>query len=186
MRLLFAIVLLFMLPVSLVAEDFGEPNPRPLTSNLVAESPRRANAHPLSTRQIVHDSALIFSGTVLSVEHLGTGPSGSQGITQVSFRVQSAIRGVRPGQVIQIREWGGLWSVGERYQPGETVVLFLYPNSRLGLTSPVGGAAGRFRVDKSGRVQIPNEHTFRSSSTLQQPSIRVKDFAAAIRRAAKE
>src|SRR5579864_1734898 len=87
----FAIALLILLPISLAAEDLRERDPQSLTSNLVAEPPRQAIAQPLSTRQIIHDSALIFSGTVLSVEHLGTGPNSPQGITRISFRVQSAI-----------------------------------------------------------------------------------------------
>jgi hypothetical protein len=186
MRYLSAIALLIVLPIFLAAEDFRERDPQSLTSNLVAESPRQADAHVLSTRQIVRDSALIFSGTVLTVEHLGAGPNCSQGITRISFRVQSAIRGVRSGRVIQIREWGGLWSVGERYQPGETVMLFLYPNSKLGLTSPVGGSAGRFRVNKSGHVQIGSVNDFRKSGALPRSNINVRDFAAAIRRAARE
>jgi hypothetical protein len=175
-----------MLPASLAAEKFREPNPLPLTSNLVAESPRQATPPPLSAKQIVHDSALIFSGTVLTVEHLGTSPSGSQGITRIKFRVQSAARGARTGQIVQICEWGGLWSGGERYRPGETVMLFLYPNSKLGLTSPVGGAAGRFQVDKLGRVQIGSDHDFVRSGAVSKPNINVRDFAAAIQRAAKE
>jgi hypothetical protein len=31
-------------------------------------------------------------------------------------------------------------------------MLFLYPPSKLGLTSPVGGPLGRFKIDPDGRV----------------------------------
>jgi hypothetical protein len=34
---------------------------------------------------------------------------------------------------------------------GERVLLFLYPLSRLGLTSPVGGSLGQVALDASGR-----------------------------------
>ena len=53
-----------------------------------------------------------------------------------------------------IREWAGLWNTGERYETGERVLLFLYPKSKLGLTSPVGGKLGRYAVDAAGRVLI--------------------------------
>ena len=33
-------------------------------------------------------------------------------------------------------------------------MLFLYPPSKVGLTSPVGGGAGRFRVDPQGNVIV--------------------------------
>ena len=186
MRYLSAIALLILLPISLAAEDLRERDPQSLTSNLVAQSPQQVIAQPPSTRQIIHDSALIFSGTVLSVEHLGTPPNNPQGITRIRFQVQNGVRGARPGQIVQVCEWGGLWSAGERYRPGEIVMLFLYPKSKLGLTSPVGGTAGRFRVDKLGRVQIGREHDFVRSTAISRSNINVRDFAAAIRRSTRE
>jgi hypothetical protein len=186
MRFLSAGFLLCVLSVFVAAEDLPEFSPRSWPSNLLLESPLQASPRPLSTKQIVQNSALIFSGTVLTVEHLGTGPSGSQGITRIRFRVQNGVRGARPGQIVQIREWAGLWSAGECYRPGESVMLFLYPNSKLGLTSPVGGAAGRFHVDKLGRVQIGREHDFVRSGAVSKPNINVRDFAAAIRRSTRE
>ena len=36
------------------------------------------------------------------------------------------------------------------YLVGEKYVVFLYPKSRLGLTSPVGYAQGKFLVEKKG------------------------------------
>jgi len=69
--------------------------------------------------------------------------------------------------------------MGERYQPGEQVVLFLYPASSLGLTSPVGGEMGRFQVDKVGRVALKTEDGRRAK-------IELRNFAATVRRAARE
>ena len=186
MRYLPAIALLGVLPIFLAAQDFRERDPERLLQSLDVESPRQVIPQPLSTELIVQNSALIFSGTVLSVEHLGARPSSPQGITRISFRVQSAVRGARPGQIVQISEWGGLWTTGERYRPGETVMLFLYPNSKLGLTSPVGGTAGRFQIDKLGRVKIGREHDFVRSGAISKPNINVRDFAAAIRRSTRE
>ena len=120
-----------------------------------AETPGGRAALPLPDHQgnfvpglglLARHSGVIFSGAVVRVEHLSSDTAGTVPTTQITFRVQTAIRGVRPGQVIQIREWEGLWNSGERDRPGERVLLFLYPASRLGLTSPVGGL-GRFRVD---------------------------------------
>jgi len=185
MRFFSAGFLLCVLSISVAAEDLSRFSPRNWPSNLLSESPPQNRPQPLSTRQIVRDSAMIFSGTVLTVERLGAAPS-SQGIMRIKFRVQNAVRGARPGQIVQICEWGGLWTDSERYRPGETVMLFLYPNSKLGLTSPVGGAAGRFQVDKLGGVQIGREHDFVRSGAISKPNINVRDFAAAIRRAARE
>lgn len=85
-------------------------------------------------QRMTRDSGMVFSGGVTQVQRSATLP----GTTQISFRVESAIRGVRRGQIVTIREWSGLWNNGERYVNGERVLLFLYPKSKLGLTSPVG------------------------------------------------
>jgi hypothetical protein len=62
-------------------------------------------------RHIIRDSGKIFAGAVLKVERLGPGPTGGIGTTQISFRVEEAILGVRRGQVIQITEVG--WVVAD-------------------------------------------------------------------------
>jgi len=130
-------------------------------------------------QRLARHSGLIFSGTVIRVEHLNPKGAGGPAITQTTFRVQQAIRGVRAGQIVDVHEWGGLWEMGERYQPGEQVVLFLYPASRLGLTSPVGGEMGRFRVNKAGRVLLKTEGG-------RHAKVELRNFAATVRRAARE
>jgi len=111
---------------------------------------------------------------------------------QVTFQVEQAIRGVRVGQTLSIREWTGLWSSGERYHLGERLMLFLYAPSKIGLTSPVGGPAGRFTVDKEGRVQLSRLQA--QAVRVMVPQIRIdpdhrvpmRDFTRALRRMAVE
>jgi hypothetical protein len=98
---------------------------------------------------------------------------------------------------LTILEWLGLWSSGQRYAVGEHVLLFLYPPSRLGLTSAVGGALGQFHLDSGGGI-LPSEWQFaafqadplfsgrsagRSAGRLR---IVFDDFAQALRRAVAE
>jgi hypothetical protein len=109
-----------------------------------------------SLRLLNQNSGYIFDGTVLSVRP-DQNDANDVATVQITFRVEQAIRGTRAGQILTIREWGGLWSSGERYRPGERLLLFLYSPSSLGLTSPVGGAAsGRFVVDSRGNAVIEN------------------------------
>ena len=131
---------------------------------------------------LTRHSGMIFSGTALKVEHLNPKSASAVASTRITFRVVTAIRGVRRGQVIQIREWDGLWNSGERYQPGERVLLFLYPPSRLGLTSPVAGRLGRFRVDDGGRVEVQNP----SGIGPRPKPIQLRTLAAEVRRAAEQ
>ncbi len=107
-------------------------------------------------RQLNRDSGFIFDGTVLSAGRVTESGSDTVPTVQITFRVERAIRGTRNGQVLTIREWGGLWNSGERYRTGERLLLFLYNPSKLGLTSPVGGPLGRFVVDSGGNVSLEN------------------------------
>jgi hypothetical protein len=109
-----------------------------------------------SLRSLTRNAGYIFDGTVLAVEQVAPSETSSLATVQITFRVEQAIRGTRPGQLLTIREWAGLWNSGERYRPGERTLLFLYSPSKLGLTSPVGGPSGRFAVDSSGNALVEN------------------------------
>ena len=85
---------------------------------------------------------------------------------RITFRVEQAVRGTQTGANISMRQWVGLWNSGERYRVGERVVLFLYPRSKLGLTSAVGGARGRFTITRDGQVLLPAPQ---ASGREQQP-----------------
>lgn len=151
-----------------------------LSAETVKPSPKPSPQFP-AVQQVVRSSGRIFSGEVLKVEHLGSQTGGPPAITRITFRVETAVRGVRQGQLVQMREWQGLWNSGERYSPGEHVMLFLYPNSKLGLTSPVGGPAiGRYRVDQSGQV-LP-----KAPSGGPVTPIPIRVFATTVRQLAKD
>jgi hypothetical protein len=132
-----------------------------LALSAMAEQPSRAqlpgtpSSSPYSQRppSLIRSSGYIFAGTVKSVDRVA--PKGDAVATvKISFHVDQAMRGVRAGQILAIREWAGLWESGERYRPGERVLLFLYPPSKLGLTSPVQGPMGRFKIGPDGQVVV--------------------------------
>ena len=111
--------------------------------------------HPISPwRSLNRHAALIFAGRVLHIHRSTSVNLRDVESVEISFIVEQAIRGVRRGQTLTIREWAGLWVVRPRYRVGERVVLFLYPPSRLGLTSPVNEITGRFAVSSAGRVRF--------------------------------
>ncbi len=112
-------------------------------------------------RRLARRAGMIFAGTVLS-----TGPRLAQNTTssdtpsnlrwggdfiEVRFRIDRPVAGVQRGQILTIREWTGALSRQPALRSGERVLLFLYPPSRLGLTSPVGGAQGQLRLDSTGQ-----------------------------------
>jgi hypothetical protein len=141
--------------------------------------------------QFARAAGMIFSGTVTKVEPRPATPASGHAVTTVAitFHVENAIRGATPGQELTISQWIGAWSSGQRYRVGERVLLFLYPPSKLGLTSCVGGAMGHFVVDPQGRVLLTAQHlaAFRTDSVLGGKSrVYFSDFALAVKRLAEE
>jgi hypothetical protein len=144
---------------------------------VVAEQPARptlpiatppGSARPQHPRPLTQSSGYIFAGTVKSVERVA--PKGNGVATvQINFHVDQGLRGVRTGQMLAILEWAGLWESGESYRPGERVLLFLYPPSKLGLTSPVQGPMGHFKIGPDGQVALTPE---RISFLAPRPRIR--------------
>jgi hypothetical protein len=131
----------------------------------------------------------IFSGTVTRIDHHAATSGKPVATVSITFHVEEAIRGVTPGENLTISQWIGLWSAGQRYRVGERVLLFLYPRSKLGLTSCVGGEIGRFTVDTWGRVLLSSRHlsAFRADPVLGGRSrVPFRDFALAVRRAGEE
>jgi hypothetical protein len=138
---------------------------------------------------ITRSAGTIFSGTVTAITRRPPSSAQSVETVAVTFHVENAIRGATPGENFSIAEWIGLWSGGQRYRIGEHVLLFLYPPSKLGLTSCVAGEAGRFAIDIWGRVLLSAGHqsAFRSDSILGGKSrIGFGTFALAVRRAGAE
>jgi hypothetical protein len=121
----------------------------------------------VTLRQLTSSAGYIFVGRVKSVQYLPAG-SGHVPTMRVRFQVEQGLRGVRSQSVLTIRQWAGLWDDGQRYRTGERLLLFLYRPSKLGLTSPVGGARGRFALDRHGEVLLGMERAALWRDSLQQ------------------
>ena len=150
----------------------------------------QATAGP-SLHQMAASAGYIFAGTVTSVERVPATHSNEIETIRVTFRVDEGVRGVQPRQMLTIREWAGLWNAGEHYRPGEHVVLMLYPPSHVGLTSPVGGALGKFALDRDGNLATQPTETLAHDPVVGpwlrgRNHVSGRDFARVLRRAAKE
>ena len=109
-------------------------------------------------KELSRRAGMIFAGTVLG----STPPTATAGraapVVRLTFRVDRAIAGVERGQVLTIHEWTGVWSMLRPMRKGQHILIFLYPPSRLGLTSPVGGWLGQVALDASGKNVSRSEH----------------------------
>ena len=102
-------------------------------------------------QQLSQRAGMIFGGTVLTAAPQTSRTDRAPSTVELSFRVDRAIAGVQAGQILTIHEWAGASSRHRPMRPGDHLLLFLYPPSRLGLTSPVGGALGQIALDASGQ-----------------------------------
>jgi hypothetical protein len=160
----------------LAAAYSGPPQALPITSGM---------------RSLIRSSAYIFAGTVLAVEHIKPLPNELPTV-RISFHVDQAIRGVQQGQTLSVREWALVWNSGERYRRGDRVLLFLYPLSKLGLTSVVAGS-GRFDINARGEILVEQNpmSIVRDEPVQQRESVRRnrlpnRSVIQALRRAAQE
>ena len=148
--------------------------------------PTRTAPPILGLPQIARAAGIIFSGTVTNVSYRPANAREPVETVAITFHVENALRGAIPGDLLTITEWAALWSGGQHYRAGERVLLFLYPPSKLGLTSSVGGPLGRFRFDAQDRILFSAQQVsaFRTDSVLGGKSrIGFSDFALAVRQA---
>jgi hypothetical protein len=131
--------------------------PSPITPVWIPP-PNPVAPHPIVFQQLVHTAGIIFSGRVTSVGRATSSLGPDHASTAITFQVEHAMRGTSPNQTLTIHEWAGLWERGERYHVGERLLLFLYTPSKLGLTSPVAGALGRFALDSQGHIVMSPQH----------------------------
>ena len=122
-------------------------------------------------RQMSRRAGMIFTGTVLSVAAPTAAVDrvvpGATPAVQLSFRVDEAIAGVDRGQILTIHEWAGAWSMHRPMRKGQRILIFLYPPSRLGFTSPVGGSLGQVALDSSGKSASSAQPRFAKASVSQ-------------------
>ena len=145
---------------------------------------------PANLREVTARAATIFVGRVIYIKPMPVAGSGQVGSVQITFQVEQGVRGTRAGEQFSFREWAGLWSELDRYRIGQRMMLFLYTPSTLGLTSPVGGPAGRFPINASGRVPLTpgQRQSIQVSQTAKIGGARVpvRGLVRAIRGMSKE
>jgi hypothetical protein len=143
--------------------------------------------------QLAQSAGIIFSGRVTAIAHPAPSAGHAVETVAITFHVDQAIRGPARGSEVTISQWMGVWSGGQRYRVGERLLLFLYPPSKLGLTSCVGGPMGRFALDPWGRVLLSAQQRsllpsgFPADPVLGGESrVRFDDFVRAVRHARGE
>jgi hypothetical protein len=133
---------------------------------LVALPLQASQVRPVNLEELTARADRIFAGSCVEIEKVAHPQLGS--VTRVTFEVERAIKGdlgatltieVVGPEVGRAAQHPGVTALDlPRFVPGERVVLFLYPDSALGLTSPVALGQGKFAVlrDKEGNELAVN------------------------------
>jgi hypothetical protein len=147
----------------------------PLSSLAFAESlpvPHAAGGtfSAANLRVLAQRAGIIVAGRIVQVRP-GTHPAYPRvGVTRVTVRVTEAFKGAAPGD-FTFMQFGHAGDTpppaGQAnfvvlpdlptYRPGEEILLFLYPPSDAGLTSPVDGARGKWPLTRdpaTGQLQV--------------------------------
>ena len=162
---------------------------------------RAASVLPLSLDQLTRQAGQIFVGRCQDVET----SLDEQGMpsTSVRFRVEQGLKGAESGATLLVKLYGiarAPLHVGEGessivspktmtlsaggYRPGAEYLLFLYPESELGFTSPVGAGQGRFEISKdtSTAALAANPLGNRFLRTLGNQPAPLEDMVSEIRK----
>lgn len=129
---------------------------------LTALPARGSQVRLVNLEQMTERAERIFAGRCIE-SAVVLDPAVGREITVSRFAVERAAKGDL-GDTVSVRMIGGDDAAGgtaglPRFRVGDEVVLFLYGESALGLSSPVGLGQGRFKVvnDKLGRPVAVND-----------------------------
>ena len=130
-----------------------------------------ANSRAVNLAEMTSTAGRIVHGKVVEIRE-GQHPKNEQmAVTFVKVEVTEMLKGV-PMREVTFMQFGSSHQQYiahlPKYSVGEEVVLFLYPESKLGLTSPVGEGHGKFVVRddvRTGRRVLRNEQLNRSLFT---------------------
>jgi hypothetical protein len=104
--------------------------------------------------QISDKADVIFAGQVVAIRRP------NEGVVEVEFRVDQAIRGCTAGTPYILREWAGLWAGDvQRYLVGQSLLMLLHAPSGAGLSSPVGGLDGAIPIRQGGVATLAGAAT---------------------------
>lgn len=106
---------------------------------------------PLTLDEIAESADRIFTGYCLKVEEIEKDPISNLPVIKYTFKIIERIKGLENinNSIVTFKQWKAT-ATDSNYEIGKKYVLFLYPNSKLGLTNPVGILQGQFNIENNG------------------------------------
>ena len=128
-------------------------------------SPVLANTRSINLAEMTSHAGRIVHGRVVEVREGSHPQHEGIAVTFIKIEVTEMIKGgaVREVSFMQYGNSNTQYIADmPKYSVGEEIVLFLYPESKLGLTSPVGQGQGKFIVRndlRSGQRMLLNDRS---------------------------
>jgi len=124
----------------------------------------------ITIQELVESAGTIVSGRVVEIREGRHPDYPNVPVTYVTLEVEDVfkddgakVRRSSGHRLVTFMQFGGLRALRVHdvpgYREGEEIVLFLYPESQYGFTSPVGGLQGKFAVQldhRTGRRMVVN------------------------------
>ena len=129
-----------------------------LFNKSIANEPVKLERHfvfdtlPLNLEEIIFASDRIFTGICTDVEEIEQDPESRLPVFKYTFKITESIKGLNGKEEVTFKQWKPT-ARSAGYEAGKKYILFLYPNSERGLTSPVGFLQGQFEVEKKGLIR---------------------------------
>lgn len=128
-------------------------------------SPTFANTRSINLAEMISHAGRIVHGRVVEVREGKHPQHEGIAVTFIKIQVTEMIKGSTTREV-SFMQYGNSTTqyIADmpKYNIGEEIVLFLYPESKLGLTSPVGQGQGKFLVRddvRSGQRILLNDRS---------------------------
>ena len=136
---------------------------------------------PLNLEEITDSANRIFSGTCINREEIQNDSVSNLNVVKYTFSIEESIKGVDNLNQISFKQWKPT-TKNAGFEVNKKYVVFLYPESELGLTSPVGFQQGKFSIEKKGlnrgveyiKNSINNIGLYRNIRTQRKISINDK------------
>lgn len=106
---------------------------------------------PMNLEEIVKVSDRIFAGKCTKIEEIENDKESDLSVVRYTFSISEGIKGIENNKEIVFKQWQPTVKNGG-YELNKKYVLFLHPDSDIGLTSPVGFAQGQFHIKKKGLI----------------------------------
>ncbi len=138
---------------------------------------------PMNLEEVTDSADRIFSGTCISIEEIIDDPISHLEVVKYTFSIEDGVKGVGSQDQISFKQWkpttkSAGFSINKKY------IVFLYPDSTLGLTSPAGFQQGTFLVEKQGlnrgvtyiKNSVNNIGLYRNLRTQRTISIKTDSY----------